>query len=397
MTTSVSSFPTVTLTENASKLAKKGHPWFFADDVASGTAEHGAFVHVQTKDQRELGIAFFAKGSRLVLRLTGVRGVHTAQEFFATTLGAAIARRERLRTPRCGMRLVHADADGIPGLVVDQYADVLVIQVTSACVERHLDAVVPYLVERLAPRMVLARNDIAARRFEGLPEEVRMLHGDRVDEVEIEEDGLVHLVQPWNGHKTGFYLDQRTARARVRSLAAGADVLDVFSYQAGFALAALAGGAKSALAIDQSETALALATRGAERNRLAGLVTERANAFAALRDLRRDGRTFDLVVVDPPAFAKSRSEREGGARGYRDLNHVALRLLADGGHLVTCSCSHHVDLPLFETLVRQASADLPFKVVLRERLGAGPDHPVWLALPESEYLKVLVLQRVGAG
>ena len=388
-------FPTITLTENASKLAKKGHPWFFADDIATGTADHGAFVQALAHDRRELGVAFFAKGARLVLRLTGVHDVHTPEAFFAATLGAAIARRERWRTPRAGLRLLHGDADGVPGLVVDQYADVLVVQVTSGCVERHLDSVVPFLVERLAPRMILARNDVSARRFEGLREEVLMLHGDRVEEVEIEEGGIVHVVQPWGGHKTGFYLDQRPARARVRALAQDANVLDVFAYQGGFALSALAGGAKSALAIDQSESALALAVRGAERNRLLGLETSRANAFAALRDLRSDGKTFDLVIIDPPAFAKSKSERAGGARGYRDLNHVALRLLADGGHLVTCSCSHHIDLPLFETLVRQAAVDLPFKVVLRDRLGAGPDHPAWMALPESEYLKVLVVQRIG--
>lgn len=391
----MSPFATVTLTPNASKLARKGHSWFFADDLQAGSSEHGTLVRAETSDRRDLGIGFYAKGTRLVLRLSGQRAPMSAPEFFTATLGAAIARREHLRTPSAGLRLVHGDADGLPGLVVDQYADVVVLQATSACVERHLDLIVPFLVERLAPRMVLARNDVAARRFEGLPEEVRMLHGDRVEEVEIEEAGVVHTVLPWSGHKTGFYLDQRPARARVKELAGGRSVLDVFAYQGGFALAALSGGASSALAIDQSEASLGLAMRAAERNRLTGLATAQANAFTALRDLRREGRMFDLVIVDPPAFAKSKSEREGGARGYRDLNHVALRLLSEGGFLVTCSCSHHVDLPLFETLLRQAASDLPFKVVLRDRLGAGQDHPVWITLPESEYLKVLVVQRIG--
>jgi 23S rRNA (cytosine1962-C5)-methyltransferase len=385
---------TLRLTERASKLARKGHPWFFADDVEAGSAEPATLVRVETHDRRELGLAFHVPSSRLVLRMAGPRHAESHEGFFAQALETSLSRRRPGAGPRGAERLVHGDADGIPGLVVDRYADVLVVQVTSALVERYLGCVVPWLAERLSPRMVLARNDVAARRFEGLEEEVRMLHGDRVDEVEIEEEGIVHAVRPWTGHKTGFYLDQRPARARVRALAAGKRVLDAFAYQGGFALAALAGGATEAFAVDQSELALELAQRAAARNGLHGLTTERANAFDKLRELRRAGASYDLVVVDPPAFAKSKKELAGGARGYRDLNHLALRLLAEGGVLITCSCSHHVSLEHFETLLRQAAAELPFRVALRERISAGPDHPAWIALPESEYLKVLYLQRI---
>ena len=177
-------------------------------------------------------------------------------------------------------------------------------------------------------------------------------------------------------------------------MAKGREVLDLFCYQGGFSLCALAGGARSALAIDQSEEALKAASAGAARQGLSGLTTEHGNVFDLLRSLREAERKFDLVVLDPPAFAKSRRELDGALRGYRDLNRLALRLLPPHGILVTCSCSHHMTLPMFEDLLRQAVAGLPFRVALMQRLGAGADHPAWLSLPEAEYLKVLVLQRM---
>jgi 23S rRNA (cytosine1962-C5)-methyltransferase len=222
---------------------------------------------------------------------------------------------------------------------------------------------------------------------------VRLLHGERVTETEINEHGIRHQVQLWTGQKTGFYLDQSPARKRVMALAEGRRMLDLCSYQGAFALAALSGGARSALAVDQAVSALELANTAAERNGLAPLKTLCANVFDILRELRSESTSYDLVVLDPPAFAKSRKERDGALRGYRDLNRLALRVLAPGGYLLTCSCSHHVDAPTFERVLRQAAAELPFPVILCERLGAGEDHPVWINLPESEYLKVYMLQR----
>ena len=295
---------------------------------------------------------------------------------------------------KSGVRLVHGEADGVPGLVVDAYGTSLVLQATAAVVDRSLDAVVPVLVERTGAQMVLARHDLAVRRLEGLPEEVTLLHGRRIEEVEIEEHGVVHRVRPFTGQKTGFYLDQRPARRIAQQLAAGRRVLDLFAYQGGFGLAALAGGAVSALAVDQSAVALGLAEEAARRNGLEGLEVLRGNAFRVLRRLRDERRDFDLVVLDPPAFAKSRREVSGARRGYRDLNRMALRLLAPGGSLITSSCSHHLMPPMFEEILRQSAAGLPFRTVLRQRIMAGPDHPVWISLPESEYLKVLVLERV---
>lgn len=377
------------------RLARRGQPWFYADDLLD-PVPGDAMVRVHDHEGRDLGLGITSKRSKLALRLCGPwegDGIPDREAFFARRLAAALERRAHLLGPEDGARLVHGEADALPGLVVDRYGSALVLQVTAAAVESWLDAIVPFLVERLQPRAVIARNDVGTRRFEGLPQEVRLLHGTQLETVDIVEHGVRHAIRPWGGHKTGFYLDQRPARAAVKALAHGRSVLDLFAYQGGFSLAALAGGATSAMACDQSEPALALAAAAAQRNGLQGLETVATNVFDHVRALREANRQFGLVVLDPPAFAKSRRELAGGLRGYRDLNRHALRLLEPRGVLVTCTCSHHVDLPSFEGVLRQAAAGLPFRVLLRQRLGAGEDHPVWISHPESEYLKVLVLER----
>jgi 23S rRNA (cytosine1962-C5)-methyltransferase len=387
----------VVLGERAAKLWRKGRPWFFADDVDGGPDAAG-LVRVTDARGHDAGLGFWSPRSRLALRLCGAwpgEELPTPEAFFDARIRDAVARRAPLAAPDGGIRLVHGEVDGLPGLVVDRYADVVVVQIGAAFAEQECGALVAAIESHAgAPRMILARNDFAVRGLEGLPQEVRLLSGRRVESVRIVEGGLGITVRPFTGHKTGFYLDQRPARGFVRAHAKGRRVLDLFSYQGGFALSALSGGAARAVAIDQSAEALAQAQSDAEHNGLeAGLTTCAANAFTELRNLRKRGEEFDLVVVDPPAFAKSRREVDGGLRGYRDLNRLALRVLAPGGMVVTCSCSHHVQLPRFEDILRQAAADLPFRVVLRHRLGAGEDHPVWLGLPESEYLKVVVLER----
>ncbi len=384
------------LNERATALWRRGQAWFYADDLLRPV--HGAeLVRVLDAEGRPCGIGMTSAQSKLALRACGSwpeGEVPDREAFFRARLGAAIERRAGMLGPRDGARLVHGEADDLPGLVVDRYGSVLVLQVTAPFVEASLDAIVPFLAERLGAESVVARNDVAVRKLEGLPQEVRLLHGARKEQVEIDENGLLHLVEPFTGHKTGFYLDQRPARALVRELAKGRNVLDLFSYQGAFSLSALKGGAASATAVDQSARALELAQIGAERNGLTGLVVERANVFDYLRGLRDGDRRFDLIVLDPPAFAKSRRELDGALRGYRDLNRQAMRLLAPHGWLVTCSCSHHMTPPMFEDMARQAAAGLPFKIALHQRVGAGHDHPVWLTMPESEYLKTLVLRRI---
>lgn len=400
------------LSPKASRLARAGRLWFYADDLTAGDVTPARIVRLQDDGKRDLGLAFTSAGRIAVRRCgawpltiaengsnAGTAGSRDAivpgrEEFFANRLQTALANRgETVRIADAGGRLVHGEADGLPGLIVDRYAEVVVLQVTSAVVEAALDAIVPVLVEATGAAAVIARNDVAARRHESLPADSRLLHGRRVTATTIVEHGLRHEVRPFEGHKTGFYLDQRPARALVKELARGREVLDLFSYQGAFALAALAGGARSAVAVDQSEAALARAEAGAAANQLTGLTTVNANAFDHVRAERDREARYGLVVLDPPAFAKSRREVRGAERGYRDLNRLALRLLAPGGYLLTCSCSHHMRLPQFEEVVRQAAAGLPFPVVLRRRLGAGDDHPAVVTHPESEYLKVLLLQR----
>ena len=386
----------VQLTARASGFARRGRPWFYRDDLQGPEVEAGRLVRCRDEHGRDLGLGV-TSASKLALRLCGPwpgDGVPDREVFFRARLDAAVAARVGRLGPEDGVRLVHGEADRLPGLVVDRYGDLLVLQATSAFVERSLDAIVPYLADRCCASSVVARNDVPTRRREGLPEQVELLHGARKVEVDILEGDVRHTVRPLTGHKTGFYLDQRPARALVQSLAKGKRVLDLFCYQGGFSLHALRGGARAALAVDQSEDALSQARRDADRNGLDGLETRCGDVFDVVRALRERGEDFDLIVLDPPAFAKSKRELAGAERGYRDLNRQALRLLAPHGQLVTCTCSHHVTPGRFEELVRQAAAGLPFRIALRQRLGAGDDHPALLTHPESEYLKVLRVQRM---
>ena len=383
------------LSAKAAGFARRGHVWFYRDDVEAGELLPPRLVRVRDEAGRDLGLGC-TSASKLALRLSGPwpgDAVPDREAFFHARLLAAFERRAGLLGPTDGARFVHGEGDGLPGLVLDRYGPALVLQATSAAVEDALDAIVPFAAQRLGAETVIARHDVAARRHEGLPQEVRLLHGRRLEQTSIVEHGVRHTVRLFAGHKTGFYLDQRPARLLVQELGKGRRMLDLFSYQGAFARNALKGGAAAAVAVDESAEALQVAAADAAADGLAGLTTQQANVFDFVRAQRDANAQHDLIVLDPPAFAKSRREVEGAMRGYRDLNRQALRLLAPHGFLVTCTCSHHVTLPRFEEIVRQAAAGLPFRVLLRRRLGAGPDHPVSITHAESEYLKVLVLQR----
>lgn len=388
------------LRREASRLAHRGRPWFYRDDLEQPPTVDGLAL-VEDEDGRNLGVGFASVGSRLVLRLAGAAPDWDSDDpsrriaqFLDVRVESAIRRRSPALDRDRAMRIVHGETDGLPGLVVDRFGPVLVLQVASAFLEKELPALVKILQERLEPEMILARDDLSARRLEGLREgPPRLLQGRRIETVPFEEGGVIHTARPFEGHKTGFYLDQVPARRFVREHARGRRVLDLFAYQGAFSLHALRGGAAESLAVDESEAALEQARADAERNGLEGLETRAENAFQLLRSLRHDERQFDLVIVDPPAFAKARKHRGRALDGYRDLNRAALRLLAPGGLLVSCSCSHHVDGPSLESVVRQSAAGLPFRLALRHRLGAAADHPIWASLPETEYLKVLVYER----
>ncbi|MFO0277581.1 MAG: class I SAM-dependent rRNA methyltransferase [Planctomycetota bacterium] len=386
------------LTPRASGFARRGQPWFYADDVLAGAPLPPRLVRVRDEDGRDLGLGITGP-SKLALRLCGPwpgDDVPDRATFFAARLAAAIDARAGSLGPEDGVRLVHGEGDLLPGLVVDRYGPLLVLQVTSAWVETALDAIVPCLVDRLGADSVVARNDVPARRREGLPEEVRLLHGRRLDQVAFREHGVAHDVRPFTGHKTGFYLDQRDNRALLRDLAEGREVLDCFCYSGGFAVNALAAGAAHVTAIDSSGEAIAAARRHIRMNALSEARVDliEGDVFQQLRRFRDQGRRFDIIVLDPPKFAPTAAHVERAARAYKDINLWALRLLRPGGLLFTFSCSGGVPRELFQKIVAGAAVDAQADARILHHMGAAADHPVALAFPEGDYLKGLLCQTV---
>lgn len=374
------------------RLARRGQPWFYADDLLD-PVPGDAMVRVHDHEGRDLGLGITSKRSKLALRLCGPwegEGIPDREAFFARRLAAALDRRAHLLGPEDGARLVHGEADALPGLVVDRYGSALVLQVTAAAVESWLDAIVPFLVERLQPRAVIARNDVGTRRFEGLPQEVRLLHGTQLETVDIVEHGVRHAIRPWGGHKTGFYLDQRQSRRTLSRYTSAQRVLNVFAYTGAFSVVAWASGAASVTSIDSSSPALSIAAANLRLNGFPDTHLVTADAFTELRRRRDRGEQFDLVILDPPKLVGSKQQVDRGARAYKDLNWLALRLLAPGGTLMTFSCSGAMSADLFQKIVADAAVDAEREVQILERLDQATDHPVLLSVPETHYLKGLV-------
>jgi 23S rRNA (cytosine1962-C5)-methyltransferase len=294
------------------------------------------------------------------------------------------------------LRLVHGEADGLPGFIVDRYADTLVAQVLSAGIERWRDLLADALVEQTGCARIYERSDADVRELEGLPVRTGVMRGDApAVPLEIVEHGLRYAVDVLGGQKTGFYLDQRDNRHRIRELSAGREVLNCFCYTGGFSMAALAGGATSVVSVDSSGPALELARRNAQANGFEASRTEwiEADIFRYLRDARSQGRSFDLIVLDPPKFAPTEKHSPAAARAYKDINLNALKLLRPGGMLATFSCSGGVSADLFQKIVAGAAADAGASATILDRFHASPDHPVLLEFPEGEYLKGLLLRR----
>ena len=295
-----------------------------------------------------------------------------------------------------GCRLVHAEADGLPGVIADRYGDVVVVQLSSAGAERWRRTIVAALASLPGIRCVYERSDAEVRALEGLPARVGVEYGTLPGDVVLVEDGLSYRVDVVAGQKTGFYLDQRDNRACVRGIAAGRDILNVFCYTGGFTLSALAGGASRVVSIDSSADAIAAARANVARNpALAAACAEWrcADAFAELRKLRDQAAAFDLIVLDPPKFAPTAAHAERASRAYKDVNLWALKLLRPGGELATFSCSGGVDATLFRKIVAGAAADARVDATIVARLGAASDHPVTLGFPEGDYLKGLLLRK----
>lgn len=383
--------PDVTVRLRAKARIEARHPWVFADDVVdSNAASHGDLVRVRDNAGAVLGVAFWSARSKIALRMVSLDDLAPDAPFWASRVDAALARRGAAIDGWSAKRLIFGEGDGVPGLIADLYGAHLILQVMTAGAARVVDAIVDAVRERVGVLSVLARNDAAARTLEGLPREVTQLSGTTPAEIVVDEDGIRCAVDPWRGQKTGAFLDQRENRVASRAYGRGR-VLDAFSYHASFGLHA-ARTAAEVVVVDTSKDALARARENAARNGTTNMTFVEANVFADLRERERRSERFDLVMLDPPAFAKSRGDVPAALRGYKEINVRALRLLAPDGVLVTSSCSYHLDEVTFEAVLRDAAKDARRDAIVVARRGQAADHPVRLAFPEGRYLKCFILR-----
>jgi 23S rRNA (cytosine1962-C5)-methyltransferase len=368
-----------------------GHPWIFRSDVIDFPPSEPGAVTVFDQRKRPLGVALWSPTSEISLRLLDENPETTIDdEWWYHRIARAIRRRDPLQHDANAYRLIHAEGDALPSLVCDRYDRWLVVQLLSAGLEQFRVPVVDALRAITNADGILARNDPPVRTREGLPRETSLLSGDVPREIEVTEHGVRYLAAPWTGQKTGAFLDQRDARRRIGGYARGR-ALDCFSYHGSFALH-LAKHAELVIAIDSSTTALERAAENAKRNGLTNMEYVEANAFDYLRDRERSGSTFDTIVLDPPAFAKTRASLTNALRGYHEINLRAMRLLAPGGILYTASCSYHLTKPLFLEMIERAAADSGRRLILRELIGQPLDHPEVLTIPETGYIKGAILE-----
>jgi 23S rRNA (cytosine1962-C5)-methyltransferase len=388
---------TLSLRPGRDEAARRRHPWVFSRALAGNPPGEPDEVEVRSASGALVGRGFSSPRSSIAARLWRFDDGPLDATFAGGLVEAAACLRERFVPPETdGYRLVHAEGDGLPGLVVDRYADVLVVQATTAGTEAARPLWLPAL-RRLHPdATILQRNDVASRHGEGLFLEDELLAGEPTAEhVPFRERGMTFLADLAGGQKTGFFLDQRENRHLVRTLAAGKSVLNLFSYSGAFGVAALAGGASRVTHVDVSAPALALALENHAANGQdpSRVETVAADVFEDLRARVGRGETWDVVVTDPPAFAKKTLDVDRACRGYKDVNRLALKLLAPGGLLLACSCSGPVSVDLFQKVLFAASLDAGVPARILARSGAGPDHPVSIDCPETEYLKAFLLAR----
>jgi 23S rRNA (cytosine1962-C5)-methyltransferase len=391
----------VVLKPGREKSLKRRHPWVFSGAIAHVVGEPlgGDTVEVRDAAGERLALAAYSPSSQIRVRVwTFDAGESVDAAFFGIRLRRALALRAELPASKHtnALRLVHGESDGLPGLVVDRYGDVLVAQFLSAGTERWRDAILDALVELTGCEAVYEHSDAEVRKIEGLGPRVGFVRGDRsAARCAIVEHGLNFRVDVEQGQKTGFFLDQRENRQRVRALAAGREVLDGFSYTGGFSICALAGGAKRITAIESSAPAIEVARENLAANPLEATRVEfvQADVFAHLRVLRDRGARFGLIVLDPPKFAPTAAQAKNAARAYKDINLLAFKLLAPGGLLATFSCSGGVPAELFQSIVAGAALDAGVQAKIIERFTAAADHPVALEFPEGEYLKGLLILR----
>ena len=388
---------TITLRDGKDRSLRKRHPWVFSGSIASGKADPGETVRVNAQDGSFLAWAAYSPTSQIRVRawsFTETERIDAA--FFERRIREAVAIRARLPIASDGIRLIHGEADGLPGLIVDRYGDTLSAQFLSAGIERWKETIADLLLKVTGLARLYERSDANARDLEGLPHVTGWLRGDGPTEITIREHDWCLTVDVAEGHKTGFYLDQRDSRKlfadTVRHFGCRR-VLNCYSYTGGFSVAALAGGAEHVTSVDSSGPALARANRHVVLNGFDPARHEAldADVNATLREFIRQGRRFDAIVLDPPKFAPTAAHAERAARAYKDINRLGFMLLEPGGLLFTYSCSGGISADLFHKIVAGAGLDAPADGLIYARTGAAPDHPMTVTFPEGEYLKGLVV------
>jgi 23S rRNA (cytosine1962-C5)-methyltransferase len=389
----IRNLPEVRISAKGVRWQRTGHPWLYRDDLAGEVKlASGELAAVLGPGDRFLGQAFYSAKSRIALRFVTHNEASVDLALWEARLLQALAYRRRVVQDTDAFRVIYGEADGFPGLVADSYAGHLVLQSLHPGMERRLPEILELLERHLQPQSITLRHDAEVRQLEGLPREIKTVAGELPERVEVRMNGVRLLADLRGGQKTGLFLDQRENRAAAAGLARGR-VLDAFAYQGGFGLH-LAHRAQQVTLVESSAAALEMARENAILNNLDNFEYVRDNVFVYLKAALAEGRRFDGIVLDPPAFAKSRQDKAAAVKGYREINRRAFQLLNPGGVLVTCSCSYNLSEPEFLGLVREAAAAAGRQARLIERRGAARDHPALLSLPESLYLKCFILEAI---
>jgi 23S rRNA (cytosine1962-C5)-methyltransferase len=381
----------ITVTKKGAERIRNGHLWVYRSDVLEpkGVAA-GSIVRVVDERGKFVGQALFSDQSQITLRFLTTRDEPVDREWWRGRMRTAAARRERFKIGANAYRMIYSEGDLLSSLIVDNYDGVLVLQTLSQGIDANKALLVEILVEEFAPRAIIERNDVRVRQLEGLEMITGVLYGEAPPEIEIEQDGVRFMVAPLGGQKTGSFLDQRENRLAARSIARGR-ALDCFTFNGGFALQ-LAKTCDQVIGLDISADAVAAARQNASLNNVENVEFREANVFDALHDLDGAGEKFDTIVLDPPAFAKNRVSVKAAARGYKEINLRALKLLNPGGVLITCTCSYHMSEESFVEILADAARDAGRRVQLIEKRAQSSDHPILLGMPETHYLKCLLLR-----
>ncbi|MCD8041120.1 MAG: class I SAM-dependent rRNA methyltransferase [Clostridia bacterium] len=382
---------TVYLKKNEEKRIVNGHSWVYANEVLKieGKDKNGSLATVLSYDGRFIGKGYINHASKILVRIFIRNDEEDGKELYLKRISAAAEYRKRLGYTNC-CRLVFAEADELPALIVDKYGDYLAVQCLSLGIDQRKEMITECLIQLFNPKGIYERSDVATRKKEGLEEIKGVLYGEVPDYCEIEENGIKMLVNIKNGQKTGYFLDQKENRFAARKYCGG-DVLDCFCNSGGFSMNA-ATVAGSVTACDISELALQNVRDNASLNGFTNIKTQCGDVFEILRDYRKEGKIFDTVILDPPAFCKSANEVKDAYRGYKDINISAMKIVKSGGFLITCSCSHYMTMPLFEKMLIDAARESGKTVRSVEEKTQAPDHPSLLCAEETQYLKFFVLQ-----